>query len=198
MRVFGLTGNFGSGKSTIAAMFRRLGIPVLDADLISRKATAPGGRAYPSIVLEFGDEILLPDGRIDRKKLGGIVFSDPARRKRLEAVTHPVIIESIKGYLERLSNKGCPAAMVEAALIHEADATEMFDAIIYVRCDEETQIRRVTERAGITRKEALSRLGAQLRADLKATESDYVIDNSGSIDETRAQVEQIAQTLSRR
>jgi len=195
MRIFGLTGNFGSGKSTVAGMFRRAGIPVIDADRISQKVTAPGGRAYPGIVFEFGSGILLPDGRIDRKKLGEIVFADPARRKRLEDITHPVILEATKEYLEKLSEKGCRAAMIEAALIHEIGIKDTFEAVICVRCDQETQLQRVTSRDGISREEALSRFRTQMNTELKALWSDHVIDNSGSIDETRTQVERIVQIL---
>jgi len=195
MRVFGLTGNFGSGKSTVAGIFRRSGIPVIDTDRISQKVMAPDGRAYPRIVLEFGAGILLPDNRIDRKKLGVIVFTDPARRKRLEAITHPIILEATKEYLENLSKKGYPAAMIEAALIHEAGMKEAFEAIICVQCDEETQLRRVMARDGISMEEALSRFRTQMNAELKALRSDHVIDNSGNLDETRAQTERIARIL---
>lgn len=197
MRVFGLTGNFGSGKSTVAAMFRRAGIPVIDADLVSKKVMAPGERAYSNIVLELGSGILLPNGRIDRKKLGEIVFANPARRKRLEAATHPAILEIIEEYLEKLSKKGCRAAMIEAALIHETGIKEIFEKVICVRCDEETQLRRVMARDSISREEALSRFKTQMDAKLKALESDHVIDNSGNLDETRAQVERIAKNLTK-
>ena len=195
MRVFGLTGNFGSGKSTVAGMFRRAGIPVIDADRISQKVMAPGGRAYSSIVFEFGSGILLTDGRIDRKRLGEIAFADPARRKRLEAITHPAILEAAREYLEKLSKKGRRAAMIEAALIHETGMKETFEAVICVRCDEETQLGLVMARDGISREEALSRFRAQMNAELKALGSDYVIDNSGNIDATRAQAERIARIL---
>ena len=195
MRVFGLTGNFGSGKSTVAGMFRRAGIPVIDADRISQKVTAPGERAYSSIVLEFGSGILLPDGRIDRKKLGSIVFADPSRRKRLEAITHPAILEAANEYLEKLSEKGRRVAIIEAALIHEAGIKETFEAVVCVKCDEETQLQRVMARDGISRDEALSRFRTQMNAELKALSSDHIIDNSGSLDETRAQVEQITRIM---
>jgi len=190
-----LTGNFGAGKSTVAGMFRRAGIPVLDADRISRDVLAPDGRAFRDVVSEFGDDILLPDGRIDRKKLAGIVFADPALRARLEALTHPAILDAMKESLDRLSGEGHRAAMVEAALIHESGAGGLFEAIISVRCDEETQLRRVMERDGLSREEAQSRLRAQMDAERKAIRSDHVIDNSGSPEETRAQVERVARIL---
>ena len=195
MRVFGLTGNFGSGKSTVASMFLRAGIPVLDADRISREVTAPGGSAYPAVVREFGRRILLPDGSIDRGKLAEIVFADPGRRARLEAITHPAILEAMKAALEDLSRDGYRAAVVEAALIHESGRKGLFDAVIFVRCDEETQLRRVMARDGVSRERATLRLRAQMGAEAKAARSDHVIDNSGSPEETRAQVERLARVL---
>jgi len=195
MRVFGLTGNFGSGKSTVAAMFRRAGIPVLDADRISRDVTAPGGRAHSAVAREFGPGVLLPDGSIDREALAGIVFSDPARRAALEAITHPAILEAMKEAIEALSREGHRAVLVEAALIHETGRKGLFDAVIMVRCDPETQLRRAMGRDGISRERALERLGAQMDAEGKAARSDYVIDNSGPPERTLAQVERLVGIL---
>lgn len=195
MRVFGLTGNIGSGKSTVAEMFRRAGVPVLDADRIAREVTAPGGRAHAAVVREFGREILLPNGSIDRGKLAGIVFSDPSRRARLEALTHPAILEGMKEALEGLSRDGHAVAIVEAALIHESGATGLFEAVISVRCEKETQLRRLTARDGMSMEQALARLGAQMDAGRKAGRSDHVIDNSGTLEETRAQVDRLTRVL---
>jgi len=195
MKVYGLTGNIGSGKSTVAGMFRRAGIPVLDADRIAREVMAPGGRAHEAVVREFGREILLPDGTIDRRKLADVVFSDPSRRARLEALTHPAILEAMKEALDGLSREGRPAAIVEAALIHESGAKGLFDAVISVRCDEGTQLRRLLARGGLSTEQALARLRAQMDAERKAGRSDYVIDNSGGMEETLAQVERLARVL---
>ncbi len=195
MRVFGLTGNFGSGKSTVAAMFRQAGIPVLDADRISRDVTAPGGLAYDAVVREFGREILLDDGSVDRGKLGEIVFSGPVRRTRLEAITHPSILEAMKAAIGKLSRKGYRAAIVEAALILESGRKGLFERVITVRCDGETQLRRVMARDGISRDEAAARIRAQMDAEEKARGSDHVIDNSGDPEDTRRQVEQLARIL---
>jgi len=120
MRVFGLTGNIGSGKSTVAAMLREAGIPVLDADRISREVTAPGGRAYDVVVQAFGRGIVRDDGSIDRKRLGEIVFTDPQLRSKLEAITHPAILEAIKEALSGIEREGHRIAVVEATLIHES------------------------------------------------------------------------------
>ena len=195
MRVFGLTGNIGSGKSTVAAMLRDEGIPVLDADRISREVTAPGGRAYDAVVHAFGRGIVRDDGSIDRKRLGEIVFSDPGSRERLERITHPAILEAMKEAIAALDREGHRAVVVEAALIHESGRKGLFEAVISVTCDRETAISRLASREGMSRGQAEARLRAQMDADRKAGASDYVIDNSGGIDSTRRQVAALAKTL---
>jgi len=195
MRVFGLTGNIGSGKSAVAAMLREAGIPVLDADRISREMTAPGGRAYDAVVETFGRGILRDDGSIDRKRLGEIVFADPRSRERLEAITHPAIFEGMKEAISGIEREGHRVVVVEAALIHESGRKGLFEAVISVTCDRETAISRLAARDGMTRSQADARLRAQMDADRKAGASDYVIDNSGSLDETRRQVVALARVL---
>jgi dephospho-CoA kinase len=195
MRVFGLTGNIGSGKSTVAAMLREAGIPVLDADRISRQVTAPGGRAYDAVVQAFGRGILLDDGSVDRKRLGEIVFADPSSRKRLEKFTHPAILEAMKEAIAGIERDGHRAAVVEATLIHETGRKGLFEAVIMVTCDRETAISRLAARDGMSRGQAEARLRAQMDAGRKAGASDYVIDNSGTLDETRRQVERLVQTF---
>jgi len=195
MRVFGLTGNIGSGKSTVAAMLREAGIPVLDADRISKEVTAPGGRAYDAVVRAFGREIVRDDGSIDRKRLGEIVFSDPASRERLERITHPAILEAMKEAIAGIEREGHRAAIVEATLIHESGRKGLFEAVISVTCDRETAISRLAARDGMSRSQAEARLRAQMDADRKAGASDYVIDNSGSLEATRQQVEKIVRVL---
>lgn len=195
MHVYGLTGGIGSGKSTVAVMFRDEGIPVIDADRIARDVTAPGEYAYLEIVHRFGRGILQPDGEIDRKKLGDIVFSDPVRRVELEAVTHPRIVEGIAYALQKLDAAGHPAAIVEAALIHEKGRRGMFEAVIGVRCDRVRQVERLMGRDGIPEEKVLLRLSAQMDADEKARASDHVIDNSGDLESTRAQVRALAALL---
>jgi len=195
MRVFGLTGNIGSGKSAVAAMMREAGIPVLDADRISREVTAPGGRAYDAVVETFGRGILRDDGSIDRKRLGEIVFADPRLRGQLEAITHPAIFEAMKESISGIEREGHRVVVVEATLIHESGRKGLFEAVISVTCDRETALTRLTARDGMTRSQADARLRAQMDADRKAGASDYVIDNSGSLDETRRQVVALARVL---
>jgi len=190
-----LTGNIGSGKSTVAAMLREAGIPVLDADRISREVTAPGGRAYDAVVQAFGKGIVRDNGSIDRKRLGEIVFSDPASRERLEAITHPAILEAMKEAIAGIEREGHRVAVVEAALIHESGRKGLFEAVISVTCGRETAISRLAARDGMPRGDAEARLRAQMEAARKAGASDYVIDNSGDPEETRRQVVALVQVL---
>ncbi len=195
MRVFGLTGNIGSGKSSVAAMFREEGIPMLDVDRISREVTAPGERAYRRVIEAFGAAILRPDGAIDRKRLGEIVFANAEHRARLEEITHPAILDAMKEALSALSREGHRAAIVEAALVYETGRKGILGKVISVRCDEGIQVRRLMDRDGITREQAVARIGAQMDAEEKARSADYVIDNSGSLENTRRQVRRIARIL---
>ena len=179
----------------MAGMLREAGIPVLDADRISREVTALGGRAYDAVVHAFGRGILRNDGSIDRKRLGEIVFTDPASRRQLERITHPAILEAILEAIAGIERAGHRAAVVEATLIHESGRKGLFEAVISVTCDRETAISRLVARDGMTRSQAEARLRAQMDADRKAGASDYVIDNSGSIESTRRQVVALAGVL---
>lgn len=190
-----MTGNIGSGKSTVAAMLREAGIPVLDADRISKEVTAPGGRAYDVVVQAFGRGIVLDDGSIDRVRLGEIVFSDPASRERLERITHPAILEAMKEAIAGIEREGHRAAVVEATLIHESGRKGLFEAVISVTCDRETAISRLAARGGMSRNHAEARLRAQMDAGRKAGASDYVIDNSGDLESTRRQAVALAGAL---
>ena len=190
-----MTGNIGSGKSTVAAMLREAGIPVLDADRISKEVTAPGGRAYDAVVQAFGRGIVRDDGSIDRKRLGEIVFSDLSSRERLERILHPEIFEAMKEAIARIEREGHRVAVVEATLIHELGRKGLFEAVISVTCDRETAISRLAARDGMSRGQAEARLRAQMDADRKAGASDYVIDTTGTIDSTRRQVVALAGVL---
>lgn len=195
MRVIGLTGGIASGKSTVAGMFRDEGIPVVDADRLAREVTRRGRPAYGKIVRAFGPGILLPDGAIDRKKLGEIVFSDPAKRSVLEAITHPAIADGISAALSRLEADGQPVAIVEAALIHETGRRSLCESVISVWCRREQQVARLVARDGISRGQARQRIATQMDPGSKARASDCVIDNSRSIEETRARVRALAARL---
>mgnify|MGYP001567620212 FL=1 len=195
MRIFGLTGGIGTGKSTVAGMFRDEGIAVVDADGIAREVTAPGQPVYKEILRLFEEGILLPDGGIDRRKLGDIVFADPVKRATLEELTHPAIAAGISAALSRLESEGRTVAIVEAALIHEKGRGGLFEAVIAVRCDKALQVRRLVARDGIPEDQALRRIASQLDPEEKARASEHVIDNSGDPEATRAQVRALVAAL---
>ena len=197
MRAFGLTGGAGSGKSAVGRLFREEGVPVVDADRISREVVLPGKPAYEEIVRRFGADILSPGGGIDRKKLGAIVFADRATRAALEEITHPRIQAGIRQAVSSLASEGHDIAVVEAALIHEKGRQGIVDAIIAVRCGRDRQIERLMRRDGIPREEALRILSAQMDSEEKALASDYVIDNSGDLEQTRSQVRALIRKLRR-
>jgi dephospho-CoA kinase len=197
MRVIGLTGGIGSGKSTVAQLFREENIPVVDADRISRDVTSPGKPAYIDIVGKFGAQVLLPDGRIDRKKLGAIVFADPGKRSALEAITHPRIGEGIRDAIRALASEGHEIAIVEAALIFEKGRQGIVQTVIGVRCGRRLQVERLMSRDGIPQEEALRIVSVQMDPEEKVQASDYVIDNSGDLAETRAQVRALVSKLRR-
>lgn len=197
MRVIGLTGGIGTGKSTVARFFREEGIPVVDADRISREILEPGQDAFLRVVRRFGRDLLLPDGRIDRKTLGERVFSDRAARADLETLTHPGIRDGIVKALRAVEAEGHDVAIVEAALIHEMGRGDLFEAVIGVHCDRFRQVERIMARDGLSREQAQARISAQMDPEEKARTSDYVIDNSGDLEATRRQVESLARTLRR-
>ncbi|GAB4368030.1 MAG: dephospho-CoA kinase [Deltaproteobacteria bacterium] len=195
MRVFGLTGGIGAGKSTVARCFREEGIPVVDADRISREILEPDREVFREVVRRFGTEILSPNGRIDRRRLGELVFRDPAARADLEALTHPAIREGIVEALRRLEREGHDVVIVEAALIHEKGRGGLFEAVIGVRCDPAVQEERILARDGFSREEARARIRAQMDPERKITASEYRIDNSGDLEDTRRQVQVLVRRL---
>ena len=195
MRVFGLTGGIGTGKSTVSRMLRDEGIEVVDADLIAHEITSTGKPAHKEIVLTFGRGILLTDGGIDRKKLGAIVFADPGKRAALEAITHPAIAREIAEALGKLESEGCDIAVVEAALIYEARREGRFEKVIAVRCGRDLQVRRLMARDSIAKEEALLRISSQMDPEDKARASEIVIDNSGDLAATRAQVRSLVEKI---
>lgn len=196
MKVIGITGNIASGKSTVARMFEALGARIIDADEIARIVVEPGAPAWEEIVSEFGRDILEPDGAINRKRLADIVFGDEAKRKRLNDITHPRIGERISELLREYEKEGAPVVMVEATLIVERGGLKnLIDGLIVVTADEETQIERLIRDKGFTREEALSRLRAQMPAREKMMHGDYIIDNSGSLEDTRARVKAVSEAI---
>ena len=192
MKVIGLTGNIACGKTVVARMFEELGAKIIDADYIARLVVEPGEPSWKDILEKFGHEILNPDKTINRKKLGDVVFRDKEKREELNRITHPRIIDKIKLMLEEYRKENVKVVIVEAALIVEKGGMKpIISDLIVVTADEEAQIKRLIERAGISREEALTRIKAQMPVSEKVKFATYVIDNSRTVEETRKQVEEV-------
>ena len=190
MKVLGLTGGIGSGKSMVLSMFANLGAEVIDADQLAREVVEPGQPALEEIATAFGRDMLMPDGRLDRGKLARIIFADPVARARLNAITHPRIRERMATEMAlRGSRPGL--LIVDIPLLYENDRSDTVESVIVVWVDAKTQLRRLTERDGLTPDEARQRIAAQMPLDEKRARADLVVDNSGSRENTRRQVEAI-------
>ncbi|KAK6127397.1 hypothetical protein DH2020_038857 [Rehmannia glutinosa] len=183
MRIVGLTGGIGSGKSTVSNLFKAHGIPVVDADVVARNVLKKGTGGWRKVVAAFGDEILLASGEVDRPKLGQIVFSDPDKRQLLNRLLAPYISSGIFLEVFKLWMKGCKIIVLDVPLLFEAKMDKWTKPIIVVWADPETQLQRLMARDGTTVEEAESRINAQMPLDLKRTGADIVIDNSGSLED---------------
>ena len=171
----GLTGGVGTGKSMVSRMFRDLGCLIIDADLLAREVGEPGEPAYDKIVAEFGKQILEADGRIDRKKLGALVFADPAKRKRLEEFTHPEIRQRQAGILAELLTEGFEGLVIfDAALLLETGGAKNMDRLIVVYASEATQLRRLILRDNLSEAEARGKIRSQMPLSLKVKQAHYV------------------------
>lgn len=195
MIAIGLTGGIATGKSTVGGILRRKGIEVVSADELAHQALLPGGGSYNSVVKEFGREILLPDGKINRKLLGEIVFKDDAARRRLEQLTHPVIIEAIKQRLESGARSGNKIIVVETPLLFEVGLYDLFDYIWVVSTTRERQLERICKRDRLTEAEAERRIAAQLPLEEKERKADAVIYNNNGLEALEKQVVDLLKTL---
>ena len=185
----GLTGGIATGKSLVDAMLRDLGAVIIDADILAREVVEPGEPALAEIVAEFGPGVVGSDGRLDRKALGAIVFADPERRRRLEAITHPRIRERFLQRLDVLTTQRFRGlAIFDAPVMIESGNYRNMDKLVVVIADEATQIARLMARDGIDREEALRKIRSQMPLAEKAKLADYVIDNSGDRGVTEARV----------
>ena len=194
IKLVGLTGGIGSGKSTVAQMIRECGIPVIDADVIARQVVEPGLPAHAEIAAAW-PEAIAADGRIDRKRLGGIVFADRSIQARLQAITHPRIREQVAVQAAALDASGHRLAFLEAALLVETGFYKQLDGLIVVSASEEAQAQRVMARDACSREGALARIRAQSPLADKIRAANYVVDNGGDIEATRAQLRHILASL---
>ncbi|HLO04893.1 MAG TPA: dephospho-CoA kinase [Symbiobacteriaceae bacterium] len=209
MLTVGLTGGIASGKSTVSRLLRERGAPIVDADQIVHQLQAPGSPLVTEIAQAFGPEIIRPDGSLDRPRLGAIVFADPAKRHQLEAIVHPPVRAQIWAEVERHRQGGSPppggnllrgqnggllggsppAVILDIPLLVEGGWQERLDQVWLVWVDATTQVERLMARDGLAREGALARIGAQMPLDQKRAVADLVIDNTGTLHETEAQVD---------
>jgi dephospho-CoA kinase len=195
VHLFGLTGGIASGKSTVAARLRALGVPVIDADELAREVLSPGSEGLRQVAQVFGAEVLDASGALDRKALGRKIFIDEAQRRKLNAITHPRIAALSLQRANELARAGQPLACYEAALIVENGGADAFRPLIVCACPEDVQAARLQSREGISQQEALSRIRAQKPTSEKVAVADYVIDTSGSLGENARQTDDVLRQI---
>lgn len=188
MFLVGLTGGIAAGKSTVAALLERRGAAVIDADQVAREVVEPGTFGLHRIVEEFGDFLVSVDGSLNREALADLIFSDPAKRKRLEQILHP-LIQSRTSELIKLQSK--PVVVYAVPLLVEAQVDYPFDLIVTVEAGELEQLRRLTSQRGLTQDQASDRIAAQTSKSQREAKADFVIDSSGPISALNPQVEKL-------
>ena len=185
----GLTGSIAAGKSTVSDYLRVQGVTIWDADQAARDVVEPGRKALENIVDAFGQEMLLPDGRLDRKRLGAVIFADGEKRLRLNAITHPAVKEDLKAAREKALRTGVTVFVADVPLLFEGGMDEGLDLTCAVYCDDAIRLQRLMARDGLTEEEAELRMASQMPQAEKRRRADVVIDNSGSREDTHRQAE---------
>ncbi|HEY4557554.1 MAG TPA: dephospho-CoA kinase [Enteractinococcus sp.] len=197
MRHLALTGGIGSGKSTVAQFFAERGATIIDADAISRSLMEPGQQVLADVIETFGDHLLDDTGRLDRQALASIVFNDDDARQRLNAIVHPAVrAESQRQREEALAADPDHAVIIQdIPLLVETGQAENFDGVIVVHADQPTRLQRLVEARGMTAEDARARIAAQATDEQRKAVADWLIDNSGSLKETEAQVDAVWKEL---
>lgn len=188
MQWIAVTGPMGSGKSTVAGILRQIGFIVLDADQVVHQVLSPGGPALKTVVDEFGTNLLNKDKTLDRRALGRVVFGDPKKLERLEAILHPLVRADVQRRREELEAEGRTAAFYDVPLLFEKKMEKSFDAVLVVSAPENQRHERLMKRSGWTVEEILERSKSQLAPDYKEARADFLIINKGNIQELEAEV----------
>jgi len=189
VRKVGLTGGIGSGKSEVSRRLVSLGAVLVDADAVAREVVEPGTPGLAAVVAEFGDDILRPDGTLDRDRLGSIVFADDERRERLNAIVHPLVGARMQELVEDAPEDA--VVVYDVPLLAENDLAGLYDLVVVVDTPVEEQVRRLTELRGMTEEAARARIAAQATRERRRAVADRVIDNSGTLETLAAQVDKL-------
>jgi len=195
MIVIGLTGGILTGKSTVSEMLAQRGAVIIDADKIGHEAYKPHTETWQQVIETFGREILRENGEIDRKKLGEIVFNNPQALARLNEIMHPQMHSMMREEIERLRGEGVEMVVLEAAVLIEANWTDLVDEVWVTVAPEETAVKRLQNRGGLTKDEARARIGSQLSFEERAKHADVIIDTDCELAEVEAKVEELWQRL---
>lgn len=190
-RVIGLTGGVASGKSTVAAMLGEKGAWVVDADKLARDAVRLHSPALAEISQAFGDAVIAEDGSLDRAQLGQLVFSDEVARQRLNAIVHPRVLDLSRQEIQQALESGADLVVYDVPLLYEAERAQEFDGVLVVWVDPLTQLLRLRQRAGLSEAAARQRIASQMPLGRKRELANWVIDNSGGLEETRTQVDSL-------
>lgn len=194
----GLTGSIASGKSLVAGYLQQMGVALVDADILAREIVEPGEPAWEDIRLRFGEEVINADQTIDRGALGAQIFADASARRELEAFTHPRIAQRLRERAEHYRLAGEAWMVYDAALLVENNAHTWLNALVVVAVDPQVQRERLMRRDGLSVDEAQQRIDSQMSVAAKVEVADFVIDNNGTREETRAQVDDVLRQLKQR
>ncbi len=194
----GLTGGIACGKTVVRRRLEARGIPTLDADAVVHQLLRSGTAVTRRIAESFGEGVIAPDGSVDRKALGAIVFGGEKARKKLEAIVHPEVWREIERFFEERDRASDPLAVVDAALMIETGSHRRYDVLVVVHCPPELQRERLVVRDGLSREEAERRIRAQMPIEQNLAYADFLVDTSGSLEETLKQTDDLATTLQRR
>ncbi|WP_277585494.1 dephospho-CoA kinase [Psychrobacillus antarcticus] len=189
--IIGLTGSIASGKSTVANMFKEMGFPIIDADLVARVVVEKGTPTIKMIEETFGTEVIQEDGALNRETLGEIIFSNPSKRKQLNDIIHPAIRAEMLAQKSHLAEQGHPVIIMDIPLLFESRLQSFVDKVLVITVTEQMQLERLMARNSFTHEEAKLRIQSQLPLSVKEEGADAVIYNNGTIEETKQQLEKI-------
>ena len=195
MDIYGLTGGIGSGKSAAAAYFEDCGIPVVSADELSRVVVTPGSEGLSAVVAAFGEGVLSPQGELDRRKLGAVVFKDPTARVRLEGILHPRIRDTFQDVLAALEATGNSMVVYEVPLLFENNLEKQMKAVILVSAPEDQRVARVIARDKLSADDVRARMAAQMDDTNRRARATHVLENDGDLDHLHAQIDALLAKL---